>query len=254
MSLLDRYDASQRAPLGAYSALNRPTPAASQYKRQAALYGQAMRNLSRAARRGDARAALAAIDVSNQAMEDGFAPGGIQRSENMQAGAAGFQQSFEQRANDLENRRGILDRRLNEDPLTAPRAFNPREWDYAGGKSPVNPNATPGAGRGTPIGREQEMPSLYSTGRGDGSSPDDAMAAGSGNPSGKWVNVGGGPPVNPARRMSFAGEKSHGSDPLPWRPPVYPAPRRSFAEQEAEARKRSTAAGAFGRRGSWWNP
>lgn len=145
---LDRLDAMQRAPLGTYSALNRPSPAASQYKRQAALYGQAMRSLTRAARRGNPDAALKAIAVSDQAMEKGISTGGIRQYGEMEAGAQGFQQSLEQRATDMEAR-SRLDRRFGEEALNAPRT--------------VNPNATPGAGYGTPTGGNREEPTSSRT-------------------------------------------------------------------------------------------
>lgn len=99
---LDRLDAMQRAPLGTFSALRRPSPVATQYKRQAEMYGQALRTLRRAARRGDPNAAMAGIKLRDQANEDGFAPGGIQRSEDFQGNVADREQSLMQRNQDLQ--------------------------------------------------------------------------------------------------------------------------------------------------------
>jgi len=107
-SLLDRYDEIQRRPLGTNTALsagntnNLGGVAGSQFRRQEAAYGQALRTLNRAARRGDARAAVDAIDVRKEAMAQGFAPGGIRRSEIANAGirgqVAGLQQDSAERA------------------------------------------------------------------------------------------------------------------------------------------------------------
>lgn len=107
-SLLDRYDEIQRRPLGTNTALsagntnNLGGVAGSQFRRQEAAYGQALRTLNRAARRGDARAAMDAIDVRKEAMGAGFAPGGIRRSESANAGirgqVAGLQQDTAERA------------------------------------------------------------------------------------------------------------------------------------------------------------
>lgn len=107
-SLLDRYDEIQRRPLGSNTALsagntnNLGGVAGSQFRRQEAAYGQALRTLNRAARRGDARAGLQALEVRKEAMGAGFAPGGIRRSESANAGirsqVAGLQQDTAERA------------------------------------------------------------------------------------------------------------------------------------------------------------
>ena len=107
-SLLDRYDEIQRRPLGTNTALsagntnNLGGVAGSQFRRQEAAYGQALRTLNRAARRGDARAGLQALEVRKEAMGAGFAPGGIRRSEIANAGirgqVAGLQQDTAERA------------------------------------------------------------------------------------------------------------------------------------------------------------
>jgi len=120
---LDRLAAMQQNPIGTFSSLRRPSPVATQYKRQSEMYGQALRNLSRAARQGDSRAAIAALDIRDDANQKGFTPGGIQRQENVQANIADREQSLMQRTADL-GRVNTLDRRnggsLGRDP-NAPR-------------------------------------------------------------------------------------------------------------------------------------
>ena len=121
---LDRNAEMQRQPLGTFSALRRPSPVASQYKRQSEMYGQALRTLSRAARRGDAGAAIDAINLRDKANADGFTPGGINRSEDMQGNIAAREQSLMQRNADL-GKANTLDRRTgasvsSDTPTAAP--------------------------------------------------------------------------------------------------------------------------------------
>lgn len=89
-SLLDRYDQIQRNPLGSNTATSRTSleqgnpygqlsTAGKQYRALEQSYGRALRILNHAARRGDARAALQSIAVRQQAMGEGFSPGGIRR-------------------------------------------------------------------------------------------------------------------------------------------------------------------------------
>lgn len=137
---LDRLDAMQRAPLGTFSALRRPSPVATQYKRQAEMYGQALRTLSRAARRGDAGAAMSAIELRDKANADGFSPGGIQRKEDFTANVFDREQSLMKRNADL-GAANEMDRKTSGMVL-----------DRGG----VNPNATVGAGRGTPLKNGEE--------------------------------------------------------------------------------------------------
>lgn len=210
---LARYDAMQRAPLGTYSALRRPSPVASQYKRQSEMYGQALRTLSRAARRGDANAAITAIGLRDKANADGYTPGGIGRSEDFGTNVENREQELMRRNQIAEQEnsftRGRLDRRYQS------------EFD----REPVNPGATTGAGYGTPLRREEPV----AMGTGDGSSPANARGEFGGR-NGDWIDVGQGRATAPA--------------------PI--APRMTFAEQDAAARKRSEASGAFGRN-NWWS-
>lgn len=138
---LDRLAAMQRSPLGTFSPLRRPSPVATQYKRQAEMYGQALRTLSRAARRGDAKAAMAAIDLRDKANAAGFSPGGIQRSEDVRG-------SIQTLENDMATETADMD---SLDRLQ-------RRFGNAGlSREPVNPNATVGAGRGAPLVRTTEF-------------------------------------------------------------------------------------------------
>lgn len=138
---LDRLAAMQNAPMGSVATSMRPpSPVASQYKRQAEMYGQALRTLSRAARRGDADAAIKAIGLRDKANLEGFTPGGIGRSEDVQGNIAGREQSIATEAADLETK-SRLDRQFGSSAL---------------GRT-VNPNATTGAGRGTPLAETMEV-------------------------------------------------------------------------------------------------
>jgi len=125
---LDRLAEMQRQPLGTFSALRRPSPVATQYKRQSEMYGQALRNLSRAARRGDAGAAIDAIKYRDQANEDGFMPGGIRRSEDVPGAIRGREIDRERMTQDLE-RKDALSRRPGSVSLS---------------RDTVNPGATSG--------------------------------------------------------------------------------------------------------------
>ncbi len=90
--------------------------AGSQIRKQGSAYGRALRILDRQARRGDARSALRAIGVRNQANDEGFSPGGIRRKDEADAGVLGqigamgqANQDFQQ-AQEVERRRvsGLL--------------------------------------------------------------------------------------------------------------------------------------------------
>lgn len=122
---LDRLAAMQRTPVGASRLMAPPSAASSQYRQQASMYGQALRNLSRAARRGDARAAVDAIQVRNQANQEGFTPGGIRRYDTFQGDIAGREQAYQTGAQDLEAASQINRGRAN--PLTAGRQQAPTD-------------------------------------------------------------------------------------------------------------------------------
>lgn len=91
---LDRLAAMQQNPMGTFSSLRRASPVASQYKKQSQMYGQALRNLSRAARRGNTDAAIESLNLRDAANMQGFTPGGIQRAENEQVAIAGREQAL----------------------------------------------------------------------------------------------------------------------------------------------------------------
>lgn len=105
--LLERFDLRNR-PFGTNTALSDGTQygvggaVGSQYRRQEAAYGQALRLLNRQARRGDVNSALKAIDVRNQAMEGGYAPGGIRQKEQADAGIMGRIGAMDARNRGLE--------------------------------------------------------------------------------------------------------------------------------------------------------
>lgn len=159
-SLLDRYDEIQRRPLGSNTALsagntnNLGGVAGSQFRRQEAAYGQALRTLNRAARRGDARAAMDAIDVRKEAMGAGFAPGGIRRSESANAGIRGQVAGMEQASAERAKQSRILQMQADESmggirvttPAPPSGSFQAvGDFDPATGAS-RNPAETPAAG------------------------------------------------------------------------------------------------------------
>ena len=159
-SLLDRYDEIQRRPLGTNTALsagntnNLGGVAGSQFRRQEAAYGQALRTLNRAARRGDARAGLQALEVRKEAMGAGFAPGGIRRSEIANAGirgqVAGLQQDTAERAKQSRILQMQTDESMGGIRVTTPAPPSGSfqavgEFDPATGES-RNPAETPAAG------------------------------------------------------------------------------------------------------------
>ncbi len=123
---LERNTEMQRQPLGTFSALRRPSPVASQYKRQSEMYGQALRNLSRAARRGDAGAAIDAINLRDKANADGYTPGGISRHEDTLGNIASRERDYVTGAQDFE-RKNAIDRGVGRSaPEMAVSAKNTR--------------------------------------------------------------------------------------------------------------------------------
>jgi len=120
-----------------------PSPVASQYKRQAAMYGQALRTLSRAARRGGngrgekgqrqaamaAEAGMKAIELRDKANANGFSPGGIQRYEDVQGNIASRERDYTEGAQDLESKMR-LERDYGNSVLSR-------------GDSPMRPDAEP---------------------------------------------------------------------------------------------------------------
>lgn len=107
--LLDKYDEMQRRPFGTNTALSDGNKngvggtAGSQMRRQGEAYGRALRLLNRQARRGDARSALSAIAVRDEANAAGYSPGGIGNAEERNAGILGRLRSQSQAAADAES-------------------------------------------------------------------------------------------------------------------------------------------------------
>lgn len=150
---LQRYDEMQRRPFGTNTALSSgslygaPSAAqtdANQFRRQGQAYGQALRALNRSARRGDARAALKAIEVRDQANASGFSPGGITNREQENSRILGMVNTQSQRNNDA----AFANDQRRSDLLGQPQA---------GGDAPRAGNGTPlqaggvRAGYGTPL-------------------------------------------------------------------------------------------------------
>ena len=121
------------------------------------MYGQALRTLTRAARRGDANAALKTIDVGNDAMSRGFSPGGIRDAEGFKAEANQFEADMAQGAADM-GQRERLDRRfagstLSREPVNPNATPLGQTGNALSPRGTVNPNATPGA---APLTEEQK--------------------------------------------------------------------------------------------------
>lgn len=141
-----------------------------QYRRQEEAFGRALRQLRRAARRGDTRAALQEIAVRGQAMGQGFTPGGIRDREAFNAEREAWQNQTAQDAADARLFGSLARRRAAEeiayDPNTDPTFGAPPPVGEDGipymlrrpsaGPQPTTlSTVTPGAGRGTPIGRRR---------------------------------------------------------------------------------------------------
>lgn len=190
-SLTDRYDNIRRTSYGdanaaafARSPLNRNAyggEAGYQYRRQEEAYGRALRQLRRASRRGDTGAALQEIAVRDQAMQQGFTPGGIRDRAEFNADREAWQAQMGSDANDarlfgqLARKRAAEE--MAEDPNADPAVQGGVEPPMtqegtpgvgadgvpdmlrrpavapAVGAATVNPAATAGAGRGRRLGR-----------------------------------------------------------------------------------------------------
>jgi len=124
--LLDKYDEMQRRPFGTNTALSDGNQngvggtAGGQMRRQGEAYGRALRLLNRQARRGDARSALSAIAVRDEANAAGYSPGGIGRPDERNAGILGRLRSQSQAAGDAEQAKA-LNRTAAEENLNAGR-------------------------------------------------------------------------------------------------------------------------------------
>lgn len=106
---LDRWRQMQQRPIGSLTNMGPPSEAQTAYKRMQQDYGQALRTLRRAGRRGDARASMAAIGLRQQAMEQGIGGvEGIRTAEDQQSGIAGFQNRLgaQARLSEQMNQRG----------------------------------------------------------------------------------------------------------------------------------------------------
>lgn len=121
---LDRNTEMQKYPVGTFSALRRPSPVASQYRRQSEMYGQALRNLSRAARRGDAKAGIEAVDLLDKAGNRGFSPGGIGSSEDKLQAISRREQDYGVETQNLERKntlnRSSGDSVISREPMGPP--------------------------------------------------------------------------------------------------------------------------------------
>lgn len=101
---LNRWERMQSRPFGTNTNMSAPTPAQTDYKRQAQDYGQALRNLRRAGRRGDAQASLEAVNVANKARGEGIqGVQGIRRAEDQTVAAQRYEAGLGTMAQGREN-------------------------------------------------------------------------------------------------------------------------------------------------------
>lgn len=96
--------------------------AGQQYRRQEEAYGRALRILRRQARRGDAGSALAEIKVRDQALNQGYTPGGIRDAAAHRTGARDFASAMEASARTREQAAAIAEKKNREEwnALNAP--------------------------------------------------------------------------------------------------------------------------------------
>lgn len=106
---LRKFDEIQSRPFGTNTALSNGNQngaggtAGSQYRRQEAAYGRALRLLDRQARRGNANSALQAIRTRQDAMDNGYVTGGIRNYDEKNSDVLGRLRSQERGAQDLES-------------------------------------------------------------------------------------------------------------------------------------------------------
>lgn len=200
--LLERYDLMQNRRIGTNTMLSDGTQkgvggaVGSQYRRQEAAYGQALRLLNRQARRGDTGSALKAIDVRNQALEGGYTPGGIRQKAQADVGIMGAITAREQAAQGLES---------------ATRTMQQDTTEKLGvqGASGVQ-----GATRVEGASGVQGAPSRFQAAT-PGATPQAAIQRGTGGSNGgQWVSVGDNPvaptesAATPSRILDRAGKRA----------------------------------------------
>lgn len=123
MGLLDRYKDISPLDRNFYGGR-----AGEQYRRTEEAYARALRILRRQARRGDANSALAEIRVREDALNQGYTPGGIRSSDARLAQARGFASSLEGSARAREEAARIRERN-NREQLDALNEEDERDRD-----------------------------------------------------------------------------------------------------------------------------
>ena len=119
--LLDSNYRMQQRPFGTNTALSNGTEHGaggsfgSALRRQESGYGRALRILDRQARRGDANSALRAIDVRNQAMEQGMSPGILRNVDEKRGDVYGRMGAMERNRADSEMVRGLALQQAREE-------------------------------------------------------------------------------------------------------------------------------------------
>lgn len=98
---LRKWEENQRGRIGSLTNMDAPDAATRQHRQKAELYNTAVRTLRRQARRGDAGAALGALNTIDRANNEGFSPGGVRNYDEFQGDSAAYKQGLRERAEDF---------------------------------------------------------------------------------------------------------------------------------------------------------
>lgn len=141
---LDDWKRMQDRPLGSSSSLAPQSGVQNQYQQQAQGYDRAMRLLNRAARKGDANAALGAVKLGEQSFERGYGvSGGIRSHEQEQGAASNFENITNART---AQREAMLNQGAGAQPGQTVQNTRPLSELVSGevsARGTVNPNSTP---------------------------------------------------------------------------------------------------------------
>ena len=151
--LLDSNYRMQQRPFGTNTALSNGTEHGaggsfgSALRRQESGYGRALRILDRQARRGDANSALRAIDVRNQAMEQGMSPGILRNVDEKRGDVYGRMGAMERNRADSEMVRDLALQQAREELGVG--TLNPKDMQL--GSAGMAGNGTKVAQNGTSV-------------------------------------------------------------------------------------------------------
>lgn len=159
---LDDRKRMQDRPLGSSSSLAPQSGVQNQYQQQAQGYDRAMRLLNRAARKGDANAALGAVKLGEQSFERGYGvSGGIRSHEQEQGAASNFENITNART---AQREAMLNQGAGAQPGQTVQNTRPLSELVSGDESPSNRKDTALSllsGGGSPRNIQQEEASGF---------------------------------------------------------------------------------------------